>query len=331
MNWGTAVADAFQQLSMMLPPGEDPDRSAPTRPRDALAFVDGFNAARGYAMAVNEDRPSPLLSRGRGLGALLSTPVRRSFRGDAASPSASRGPIGALAQNRLQEWNTPDSDPEASDNDDVAANDRGLVQLVGADPTSLQVAAWILEGAGYQVRAHNSALALLAEIDHSRPCCLLLDIDTPDLSGLEVQAELKRRGVLWPVIMTGQAKIGGVVQAMKNGALDFVETPFDSRALLEALEEGFAKVEHVREQSQRMAIACAMIDRLTAREREVMSGLLAGLPNKLIARKLNLSVRTVEIYRATVLSKLQVRSISSIVKLAIDAGLEPLMEDWKGF
>jgi two-component system response regulator FixJ len=273
-----------------------------------------------FAAAINEDRgPSPLLSRGRGLGMLRQSPVRRTV-------SSAR-----LAEHDCQtDWGSIASaiDLESSDNEDLIAAEGGLVQLLDNDPAALRAAERILDAAGFQVRSHLAADTLLSEINHGRPCCLLLSIDA---SGLDVLMELKRRGVLWPVIMTGRSKIGGVVQAMKSGALDFLETPLESQVLLEALQAGFRLVDQVREQSERIARAHAVIDRLTAREREVMSGLLAGLPNKLIARQMDLSVRTVEIYRATVMSKLQVRSISSIVRLAIDAGIEPLIEDWRGF
>jgi two-component system response regulator FixJ len=223
----------------------------------------------------------------------------------------------------------PTSVFEISDNDDPATGTRGLVQLVDDDTTSLRFTTQVLEAAGYKVRAQASGAAVLAAVNHERPCCVLLSMDTQDLSGLDVQDELKRRGIAWPVIMTGRSKIGGVVRAMKNGALDFLETPFESSRLLDALEAGFLKVDQVRQQRKRAARAGALMDRLTARERQVMTGLLAGLPNKLIAHQLTLSVRTVEIYRAMVMSKLQVRSVSAIVRLALDAGLEPLIEDWE--
>jgi two-component system response regulator FixJ len=312
------VVNSLQHQLKIAPfRSEDSDGVLSTTFTGRPLFGGGFNAVSTERLdvAVNQDHAAPqVLARGRSLGNLRELPVRRALHSDAVP-------------DRRQAWACPGAVFETSDNDDPATGARGLVQLVDKDTTSLRLTTWALEAAGYRVRAQASGAAVLAAVNHERPCCVLLGMDTQDLSGLDVQAELKRRGVAWPVIMTGRSKIDGVVRAMKNGALDFLETPVESSRLLEAVEAGFLKVEQVRQQSERAARAGALIDRLTARERQVMTGLLAGLPNKLIAHQLALSVRTVEIYRATVMSKLQVRSVPCIVRLAIDAGLEPLTED----
>jgi two-component system response regulator FixJ len=205
-----------------------------------------------------------------------------------------------------------------------------LVHLVDDDAAIRESAAFLLETAGYEVRTHVSGVAFLedlATLDPAQACCVLLDIHMPGFSGLEVQLKLNELGFACPVIiLTGQADIGTAIQAMKNGAFEFLEKPYENAGLLEAIKEAFNKSEQSVEESAKAAHARALIGRLSTRERQVMQGLLAALPNKLIAYEYHLSVRTVEIYRAKVMEKLQARGLSSAVRVAIAAGLEPLRE-----
>ena len=206
-----------------------------------------------------------------------------------------------------------------------------LVHLVDDDEAVRESAAFLLRTNDYEVLTHTSGDAFIAYLDSPlngpRQCCVLLDVRMPGRGGLDVQRELHDRNVTWPVlIMTGHADIDIAIKAMKNGAVDFFEKPVDSETLLASLDAAFAKLERTQGQSQRVAQAHALVSRLTQRERQVMGGLLAALPNKIIAHELDLSVRTVEIYRAKVMTKLQARGLSAAVRLAIDAGLEPLSE-----
>jgi two-component system response regulator FixJ len=206
-----------------------------------------------------------------------------------------------------------------------------LVHLIDDDEAIREAAAFLLEAAGHAVKVHASGTAFLEHLDRApidpHPCCVLLDINMPGLSGIEVQRRLNQRGFVWPVIiLTGQADIGIAIQAMKNGAFEFLEKPYRNDALLTAIEEAFDKVAQSLEEGARVAHARALIARLSNRERQVMQGLLAALPNKLIAYEYDLSVRTVEIYRAKVMEKLQARGLSAAVRIAIAAGLEPLEE-----
>ena len=210
-----------------------------------------------------------------------------------------------------------------------------FVHLVDDDQAVRESAAFLLETAGYDVRTHLSGDAFLEHLDRplgvNRQCVVLLDVHMPGLSGLEVQRELQERRLGWPVvILTGQADVGTAIQAMKNGAFDFFEKPVDSDTLLTSMDDAFAKLARAHGQTERVARAHDLISRLTQRERQVMGGLLAALPNKIIAHELDLSVRTVEIYRAKVMTKLQARGLSAAVRLAIDAGLEPLSEQRTG-
>jgi two-component system response regulator FixJ len=127
------------------------------------------------------------------------------------------------------------------------------------------------------------------------------------------------------IVLTGQGDISIAVQAMKNGAFEFLEKPYLNEVLLEAARDAFARLEATTEDRAITAQAKAGIAKLTGREMQVMQGLLAGLPNKLIAYELDISVRTVEIYRANVMEKLGARSLSTAVRIALAAGIEPLI------
>ena len=202
-----------------------------------------------------------------------------------------------------------------------------VVHIVDDDDAVRESAALLLEIAGYDVQTYESGVAFLEAIAGAQPGCVLLDIHMPQMTGLEVQAVLRERGVVWPVIvLTGQGDIGIAVQAMKGGAFEFLEKPYQNEVLLAAIAEAFERLESVIEEGARAAGAQALIATLTPRELQIMQGLLGGLPNKLIAHELDLSVRTVEVYRANVMDKLGARSLSTAVRIAMAAGVQPLGE-----
>ena len=209
--------------------------------------------------------------------------------------------------------------------------DPRLVHVVDDDDAVRESAAILLESAGYDVATHASGIVFIESLAGIAPGCLLLDIHMPGMTGLEVQAELKTRGIDWPVIvLTGQGDVGIAVQAMKNGAFEFLEKPYKNEVLLETLSDAFEAFAVTAQESMRAANARALIAGLTTRELEVMQALLAGLPNKLIAYELDLSVRTVEIYRANVMAKLKARGLSTAVRIAMAAGVQPLGERRSG-
>jgi two-component system response regulator FixJ len=144
----------------------------------------------------------------------------------------------------------------------------------------------------------------------------------PEMNGLTVQRELSERGVGMPVIvLTGHGDIGTAVEAMKNGAVDFLEKPFEKAQLLRALEIGFHRLQNRRDELASAHDARVRVAALTPRERDVLAGLVRGHPNKTIAYDLNISPRTVEVHRANVMSKLDVRSLSDALRIAFAAGL----------
>jgi two-component system response regulator FixJ len=202
-----------------------------------------------------------------------------------------------------------------------------VVYVIDDDDAVRESAVIFLDAAGYETQAYESGVAFLKAVDQAGPGCILLDIHMPALSGLEVQQALNELGVKWPVIvLTGQGDIATAVQAMKNGAFEFLEKPYQNDVLIQTVAAAFDRLEALSADSVRTAHSCALLDKLSNRERQVMQGLLQGLPNKLIAYELDLSVRTVELYRANVMEKLEARGLSSAVRIALVGGLEPLVE-----
>lgn len=181
-------------------------------------------------------------------------------------------------------------------------------------------AGFMLKTSGYEVETFESGDQLLKEID-SRPAgCILMDVQMPGRDGLEVQQELKARGIPYPIIvMTGHGDIDIAVRAMKAGAVDFIEKPFQKETLLGAIEECCHRLDKRRERSARTEEARVRIEALTPRERDVLGGLVKGHPNKTIAYDLGISPRTVEIHRANVMRKLEVQSLSEALRIAFAA------------
>lgn len=195
-------------------------------------------------------------------------------------------------------------------------NDR-VVHVVDDDDAVRRSVGFMLKTSGYRVCPYSSGQEILKAAKALQPGCLLLDIRMPDMDGLEVQEALKDRGVALPVIiMTGHGDVPLSVRAMKAGAIDFIEKPFEKAVLLAAVEEGFATLERAQSARDRSQDASVRLQVLTQREREVLDGLAQGLPNKTIAYDLGISPRTVEIHRANLMTKLAVRSLSEALRLA---------------
>jgi len=185
---------------------------------------------------------------------------------------------------------------------------------------SLQV---LLETMGYTVKAYESGTTFLESCGTLGPGCVLLDVRMPHMNGLEVQARLKAERTDLPVvIVTGHADVAMAVQAMRTGAIDFIEKPFDEGALLASVQNALSYAEEAhRNDDVKAAIQCNL-DRLTPREREVFDQLIIGHANKVVARALDCSPRTVEIHRARVMEKMSATSVAHLVRMAIAAGIE---------
>ncbi|MEL6663410.1 MAG: response regulator [Pseudomonadota bacterium] len=200
--------------------------------------------------------------------------------------------------------------------------DRQLIHLVDDDEAIRHSASFMLRAAGYRVQTYADGVTFLDVADTAEPGCILLDVQMPRKDGLTVLSDLNERGVDMPVIvLTGHGDVSVAVSAMKGGAVDFVEKPYEKAKLLEAISLAFEKLESRDVREQLEGKAKARLTALTQRENEVLEGLVDGLTNKAIAERLSISPRTVEIHRSHVMEKLEVDSLSAALRLAFAAGV----------
>jgi len=196
------------------------------------------------------------------------------------------------------------------------------VYLVDDDDAVRRSVGFMLKTSGHTVEPFVDGEAFLKESRKLGPGCVLLDIQMPNVTGLEVQEQLNQRGVALPVIvMTGHGDIGVAVKAMKAGAVDFIEKPFAMETMLEAIEEAFERIQRSDRKTKRRVEAEILINGLTQREHEVLEGLAKGYPNKTIGYDLGISSRTVEIHRANLMRKLDVYNLSDLLRIAFAAGV----------
>ena len=196
-----------------------------------------------------------------------------------------------------------------------------LVYVVDDDEAIRDSLSILLELAGHEVETFELALAALDRCLARHPDCILSDVRMPGMDGIEFQEKLTETGINAPVvIMTGHGDIRLAVRAMKAGALDFIEKPFDHDAILTSLTEATRK--HTREAFPKPVDAelTSRLETLTPREREVLELLVSGDPNKVIAYRLQISPRTVEIYRARVMEKMRAKSLPDLVRMAMELG-----------
>ncbi|MBX9945301.1 MAG: response regulator transcription factor FixJ [Reyranella sp.] len=196
-----------------------------------------------------------------------------------------------------------------------------VVHVVDDDAGVRQSLAFLLSTAGFAVRVHESAVAFLEALADARDGCVVTDIRMPGMDGLQLQRELAAREVRLPVIViTGHGDVALAVEAMKAGAVDFIEKPFDDELLLGAVRSALVRNVRDQERESRIAEIHQRIQSLSGREREVLDGLVAGKPNKIIAHDLGISARTVEVYRANVMTKMHAGSLSELVRMVLLQG-----------
>ncbi len=198
------------------------------------------------------------------------------------------------------------------------AADAPVVFIIDDDDAARESLCWLIGSVRLKVAAFASAADFLAAYRVGQPGCLVTDVRMPGLSGLDLQAELKRRGIDLPVIVvTGHGDVPMAVRAMKAGAFDFVEKPFNDQALLDRVQKAVeSSVAAGRDRAQRSDIQ-ARLDQLTPRERQVLDMVVAGESNKGIAHRLGISEKTVEVHRAHVMAKLQARSLPELTRLVM--------------
>lgn len=182
----------------------------------------------------------------------------------------------------------------------------------------------LLRSAGFSVRAHSCAKSFFEDYRPDETGCILVDMRMPDATGSEVQERISRMGDAAPIIIiTGHADIRMAVTAMKHGAIEFLEKPVDPQILLDHVDKAVKRREYALGELEKIEEAQARIGILTPREKDVLKHLLIGRPNKIIARELGLSPRTVEIHRARVMEKTGAGSLPRLVRMALAAGLDP--------
>ena len=198
------------------------------------------------------------------------------------------------------------------------------VYIVDDDEAVRDSLSVLLESKGYAVKSFVSAPEFLSAAPLLPVGCLIVDIRMPEMDGLELQQHLTDRSLDFPlIVITGHGDVPLAVRAMKAGAVDFIEKPFASEAILSSLEAALTRLTTPSEEDPAKAAAIAKLALLSSRERQVLQGLLAGLPNKSIAYDLGISPRTVEIHRARLMDKMSARNLSELIRLALAVGMRP--------
>ena len=200
--------------------------------------------------------------------------------------------------------------------------DNSTVCIVDDDQAVLSSLRFLLTAEGYAVRAHESARKFLDMIERDDCGCLVTDVRMPEMSGLDLLAEMKERQVSMPVIViTAHGDVPLAIAAMKQGAENFLEKPFDNDALLDSVRAALTREENEAAHDTETRMIKERFATLSKREKEVLAGLLDGQANKTIAYDLGISARTIEVHRANTMKKLQATSLAELVKMALVASL----------
>ena len=198
------------------------------------------------------------------------------------------------------------------------------VFIIDNDPSVLKSLSRLLRSEGIQTECFDSAGAYLERDAHDGTGCILLDINMPEVSGIELQSRLIEQGHDLPVVfLTGHGDVSNSVVAMKRGALDFLTKPVDEAVLLLAVRRALDHHRRVRQVSRTRDTILARIESLTPRERDVMQLLITGAPNKVVADRLEIATKTVKIHRAHLMEKMGVRSVAELLHLCHLVGIDP--------
>jgi two-component system, LuxR family, response regulator FixJ len=191
-----------------------------------------------------------------------------------------------------------------------------VVHLIDDDEGVRQAVAFLLATSGFAVRVYESATAFLDVLPSVQQGCVVTDVRMPGIDGLALQRELKIRGVVLPVIViTGHGDVPLAVEAMKAGAVDFIEKPFNDDSLLSAIRVAIDRHTQDARRGDEIIAIKEKLASLSPREREVLDGLIAGLPNKTIAYDLKISARTVEVHRANLMTRMGAHSVADLVRM----------------
>lgn len=205
-------------------------------------------------------------------------------------------------------------------------NSEIVVHIVDDEEPVRNSLAFLLGTAGFAVRTHASASAFLDIASGIRNGCLVTDLRMPDIDGVELLRRLRAEGAMLPaIVVTGHGDVQMAVEAMKSGALDFIEKPFSDEMLIASIERAVAEASSARDAAAVEARMRERLSSLSERELQVLKGVIQGQANKTIAFELGISPRTVEVYRANLMSKMQAKSLAELVRMVMDIDLTALM------
>ncbi len=197
------------------------------------------------------------------------------------------------------------------------------VYVVDDDKLARESLEWLIDSVGLPVKTFASGQAFLDFSSKDLTGCLVLDVRMPDISGMDLHVKLKQLGCTLPVIiMTGHADVDMAVRAMKAGAYDFIEKPYNDSLMLERIQSAIAFDQDNRKEQERVNSVKERLATLTPREKEVLNYVLKSTANKIIAAELGISIKTVELHRSNLMTKMQASSVTELVRLALIAGLE---------
>lgn len=199
-----------------------------------------------------------------------------------------------------------------------------VVHIVDDEEAVRNSLAFLLSGAGFAVRVHESATAFLAIAPQIKNGCLITDLRMPDMNGVELLRRLRDTDALLPaIVITGHGDVQMAVEAMKSGAIDFIEKPFSDDVIIESISRAASRAAERVQSGAALEVVKQRVASLSDRERQVLKGVVAGQANKTIAFELGISPRTVEVYRAGLMSKMQAKSLPELVRMIMDVQIEP--------
>jgi len=194
--------------------------------------------------------------------------------------------------------------------------------IIDDDRMARESLKWLIESAGLPVQVFDHGLEFLEQADVSMSGCVLLDVRMPDINGMELFTKLKQHDIILPVIIvTGHADVAMAVRAMKAGAFDFIEKPYNDALMLERVQSAITHDQNNRHNRQHVTAIKTCAEQLTPREQEVMRYVLGSTQNKIIAVELGISIKTVELHRANLMAKMQARTSTELMKMALIAEL----------
>jgi len=197
------------------------------------------------------------------------------------------------------------------------------VYIVDDDPSVRHSLTWLIESVGQRVKIYESPNKFLHEYREGGPGCLILDVRMPEISGLDLQEQLIGSGFTLPIIIiTGHADVPMAIRALKAGAFDFIEKPFNDQLLIERIQQAIEHCQNLAKKNQRQQKAIDLLAKLTSREKQVLDGVVAGKSNKVLAKELDISIKTIEVHRANLMEKMEAGSLSELIRKTLSADKE---------